>query len=248
VNPTITTLLFEIANFLVFALLLGWLLFKPVRNWLAAQQAQETAQAEKALQALADAEKLRGELASARKQFAAEQETLIKSAIASAKKEADQLLDETRQQIARERTELQQQALQMEEKQVEQLTKEVANTARDMVARLLQTIDGPELERALRESAIAELRNLNGRTILPVTVDSARELCGEFQADICRAMHVEPEDDNVHFRVAPELIGGIRITTESGLIDHSISGLANFANQALRDSLARHAYLENHNA
>ena len=42
-SPTLSTFLFELTNFLLLAGLLGWLLFKPVRNALQERQASENA-------------------------------------------------------------------------------------------------------------------------------------------------------------------------------------------------------------
>ena len=62
VSPTLTTFLFEAANFLVLAAVLGWLFFKPVRQALVDHREKFESDNRKATQKLAEAEKTRQEI------------------------------------------------------------------------------------------------------------------------------------------------------------------------------------------
>ena len=55
-----------------------------------------------------------------------------------------------------------------------------------------------------------------------VTVESARELDDKTFEKILAAAGIDPEDTEVVRRVVPELIGGVRIRTQDGVIDASV--------------------------
>ncbi len=71
-SPTLTTFLFEVANFLLLAGALGWLFFKPVRQALADHRAKFEADNLQAAESLAEAERLRQEISAARENLQAE--------------------------------------------------------------------------------------------------------------------------------------------------------------------------------
>jgi F0F1-type ATP synthase membrane subunit b/b' len=66
VSPTLTTFLFEAANFLVLVALLSWLFFKPVRQALADHRARLEGLSQEATQQLAAVEQTRAEVAAQR--------------------------------------------------------------------------------------------------------------------------------------------------------------------------------------
>ena len=70
-----------------------------------------------------------------------------------------------------------------------------------------------------------------------VTVETASALDETSKAEIEAALGRAKKRAN--FRVVPELVTGLRITTEEGLIDASVSGLASFAEQFLNTEIDR---------
>jgi hypothetical protein len=104
--------------------------------------------------------------------------------------------------------------------------------AREVVVRLLAHIGGPDLEPALVHAACRELRTLAGRAHLaPVLVETSRPLHDQMRALLAEALDCQPSE--VRDRVVPELVGGVRVITNAGLVDASVAGLAAFAERAL---------------
>jgi F0F1-type ATP synthase membrane subunit b/b' len=80
VSPTWSTFLFEMANFLLLAAVLGWLFFRPVRDALEKRRAGLEAEDREAAEKLAEAERLRAEAADRRSELEASLATLRASA------------------------------------------------------------------------------------------------------------------------------------------------------------------------
>jgi len=231
-TPSWATFLFEAANFLLLAALLGWIFFRPVRGALerrrAALAAEEHEAAEKrdaAERALADAAARRTELESS---LAALREHVREEA----ERERAKLLDAAREQAQRERETLKTELAALRRGQVSRIAGDAAAAAREIVVRLLERIDGPELEQALLRAARAELARLAAAgPVAPVIVESARGLEPALLQDLARAAGVA--DAELSERRVPGLGGGMRILTARGVIDASASGLAAHAEHAL---------------
>jgi F-type H+-transporting ATPase subunit b len=235
VSPSLTTFVFEVANFLGLALVLAWLFFKPVRKALEDQQARARAQEEEAARRLAEADGVRKEVEAQRRRLEAEADETRARAKEAAGKEAEAILAEARAHAEHERTETKRQALNIERAQLAALARSVATVAQEAVQRLLGQLQGPELERALLQAACRQLQGFADRPRAPVVVESASPLDPSARQQIESALG--REKPAVEFRVVEELGGGLRIRTAQGLIDASIDGLANFAERSLLDEL-----------
>ena len=97
-------------------------------------------------------------------------------------------------------------------------------------------MEGPELERLLMTAACQELSAFSIDSLGSVTVESATPLDPEAQA--LMASTLGEAKKTAVFRVLPELVSGVRISTQQGLIDASVAGLATFAEQSLAEALA----------
>lgn len=230
-NESLWTFVFEVANFLALAAVLAWLFFKPVRKALEDQQAKARSLEEAATQKLAEAERLRYDIQSRHDALNAELDTMRAKAQDAAKQESEQLLAEARAHIERERATLKRQALHIEQAQASKFAAAVATATHDTMKRFLQQIDGPQLDHALMQAACREMRELSNDSLGSVSVESATPLDQDQQQLINTSIGGTAQ--SVEFRVNPELKGGLRIASERGLIDASIEGLANFAEQSL---------------
>lgn len=232
-NESLWTFVFEIANFVAFAALLGWLFFKPVRQALEDQQAKARRLQEDAEQKLKDAERLRQEVAAQHQAVADELEQMRTEARRVADQEARQIVAEAREQADREQAALKREALNISRAQTARIARAVAAAANQTVREFLEDIEGIDLDQALVRSACRELRTLSdaGDSLAPVTVESAAPLDEESQASIREALG--PSAESAQYRVVPDLRGGLRIATARGLVDASITGLAGFAEHAL---------------
>jgi F0F1-type ATP synthase membrane subunit b/b' len=236
VSPALATFLFEAANFLVLAAALGWVLFRPIRGALQAEQERHAsaqqeanasrAEAEKLLkQAREQHEKLQGELEQTRARMLAE----AQEKVAALEREArDQRLVETRE-LERKReaalgNELQAQA------------EALGHIAAESVRGLLQSIAGPDLERALVAAAIRELESLPGEARAGCVVETARPLQDESRLKLSEALGPDFEERDV-----PELGAGLRITTRAGQVDASALALSRAAAERVAQQAAPRA-------
>ncbi|MEZ5583355.1 MAG: hypothetical protein R3F37_11940 [Candidatus Competibacteraceae bacterium] len=232
-SPTWATFLFEAANFLVLAGVLGWLFFKPVRQALADQRAKFEADAVLAAEKLATAEQAQQEIEATRTNLQSELTALRTRELEAARRQAEQILAEARAAAEREREISHRQAARMADRLRDRLAEVSAIAAAETVGCLLKQIggSGSNLHSALIESACQQLGSLPPNALLPVTVESAEPLSPEHLAALHSALG--PAADAADFRTVDGLGAGVRISTGKGLIDASVSGLTQFARQAL---------------
>jgi F0F1-type ATP synthase membrane subunit b/b' len=239
----LTTFLFEAANFLVLAAVLGWLFFKPIRQALADHRAKFESDNLQAAQKLAEAEKTLQETNDARSRLQSEMNELRMRELEAARRQADQILTDARSVAQREREMSRRQAAQMSDTQRDTLAEVSAAATANTVGRLLTQIGGPDLQSALIKSACQQLRSLPQDGISPVKIESTQPLSTDQIASLKNALG--PAADAADFRTVNDLVYGIRISTGKGLIDASVKGLVQFASQSLVTEMSRRA--NNHN-
>ncbi len=234
-GDSVWTFVFEIANFIALAAALGWLFFKPVRAAIENQQAAARQVREVAAQKLAEADRLRQQVDAQRANLATELDAMRTQAAEQTKREAQQQIADTLAEIARERDRYKREVVNIDQSQTAKLALAVAGAAQQAMTQLLQQIKGPELEQALLRAACRELRALGADSLAPVTIESATELDGGSKELLQDALGSAAA--STHFRIVPELLGGVRVSTSRGLVDASIAGLANFTEHALSSQL-----------
>ena len=233
-SPTLTTFLFEAANFLVLAAVLGWLFFKPVRQALSDYRANLDALARAADEKVAEAERGRTDVESQRQAFRDELTKLRHDTLEAARQEAAKIIAEAQQQAARTKLAAEQHVTHIGKTQTSTLSRVVANAAGAIVGKLLTQLNGPDLNTGLVRAACDQLHGLKLDST-PVTLESARPLSDDERGLFDAALG--PAAVGATYRVVSDLGGGVRITTSRGLIDASIAGLADFAEQALAAEL-----------
>jgi F0F1-type ATP synthase membrane subunit b/b' len=231
VNESLWTFVFEIANFVALAALLAWLFFKPVRQALEDQQAKRKRLEDEAAQKLAEADRLQREVDSQRQGLSRELDEMRSKAREAANAEKNRIIVEGRAQIERERGALKRESLNIDSTQTARISRAVATATGQTVRQFLQQIEGPELEQALVKAACRELQAFSNNSLAPVVVECAASLDEMSRQLIRDAIGVSA--DSAEFRIVPELVGGLRISTSRGLIDASIRGIATFAKNAL---------------
>lgn len=241
-SPTLTTFIFEAANFLVLAAALGWLFFKPVRKVLADRKARLASEEQEAVKKLADAELAQQNIEAAQKQFQEELNSLRARELESARKQADLLLADARTAADRELEASNRLAARLTELQQERMAHAAALAAAEMVGQLLKQIGGPEIHTALLRSACQHLKEIPAATLSPVIVETAQPLSSADREIVNEALG--PAAAGADYRTNKELGVGIRIATGQGLIDASASGLSGYARQQLLNQINLQ---ENHN-
>lgn len=242
-SPTITTFLFEAANFLVLAAVLGWLFFKPIRQALDDRRTRIESELQEAAQKLAEAEHRNQEVDAARANLQGELNELRTRELEAAQRKADQLLADARLAAERELALARSQAARMSEMQRDTIAQAAAAAAAETVGKLLEQISGRDLESALIDSACRQLRSLPPDAIAPVKVESAKPLSPQQRAALEDALGRAAAA--AEFRTVDDLAGGVRISTGKGLIDASVIGLSSFARRSLVKELNLRA--NNHN-
>ncbi len=125
-SPTLTTFLFESANFLVLAFVLGWLFFKPVRQALVDRRAAFEAESEEAANKLTVANRRQQEIEAAHANLQSELDELRSQELEAAKQQAEQILSAARTAAEREREMSRRQAARMSDTQRDRLAEVVS--------------------------------------------------------------------------------------------------------------------------
>ena len=240
-SESLVTFVYELANFVIFVGLLGWLFMKPVRVFLD-EQAQRNADAQQqARQNLAESESLREQLSQQRAQFALKAEQQRQSILQESRREAQVLMDEAKQQIADQQEQLRREAKKIQQGQLAAMSDMIATATSHAVSHLLSQIDGPPLESALVDSACRQLRENRPDPQVRIVIECVTEPGEELRQQVAQSAGLASPDANLQCRVVHDLIGGIRIQTSLGMIDHSIAGLSQFVEQVLQRELNHHA-------
>lgn len=232
------TFLFEAANFVVLAAVLGWVFFRPVRDALERRRSELESEQRAAAQARAEAERAAQDARAKRAELEGSLEQLRQRVQSEAETERERLVEAARAQMQRERETLKGELLSQRRAQARALARDAAFAAREVVVRLLEEIEGPDLEHALLSGACGEIETLRASgPLAPLVVESARALEDGAIAGLARAAGVAPAD--VAHRLDADLVAGLRVLTARGLVDASAAGLAAQAESVLVSQLAR---------
>ncbi|MEZ5766194.1 MAG: F0F1 ATP synthase subunit delta [Paracoccaceae bacterium] len=234
-SPTWVTFGFEAANFLLLMALLAWLFFRPVRDAIERRRAQIEGEQRAASESHAKAEQERQALVAARSAFEADQKAVRERARREMEQERQALLEDARAQVAREhgRFEAERRAARVADRHAH--ARDAALAAKVVVERLLAHLDAGELGPGLVAAACRDLERLRGggRPLGSVVVESATPLDPASEARLAAAVGHEA----LSLRVDPTLVGGLRVVTDRGLVDASVSGIAAQAALQLEDAL-----------
>jgi len=237
-SSTWVTFLFEAANFLLLAGLLGWLFFRPVRDALERSRAELEAERSAAEEARSEADRILQETRAKRAELEGSLEDLRARVQREADEERARLVDGAREQMRRERETLKGELVSQRRAQSRSLVRDAMLAAREIVVRLLEKMGGPELDQALIRTACRELAGLSfAGSLQPVVVESARALEADAIDALTDAANVQAAD--LSHRVDPDLIAGVRVLTARGLVDVSATGLAAQAERVLVGELER---------
>lgn len=233
-SPTTANFLFEATNFLLLAAALTWLLFKPVRRVLDEERARHLEAEKSAERARAEAEASLKEARAAREGAARDVEERRREIVAAAEKQAARILEETREAQAAARRGFEQELAASRRTEGAALAETVGRIAAEAVRRLLTSIDGPALDRALVGAAATELRTLPASARASAVVESARPLESETKRLLEDVLGASFET-----RTLAELGAGVRVTTSGGQVDASALSIARQAAAAVTGARPR---------
>ena len=237
-SATWVTFLFEAANFLLLAAALGWLFFRPVRAALERRREELESERRSAAEARAEAERVLADARTRRAELEGSLEELRARVQREAEAEGARFVEAARAQMQREREALKGELVSQRLAQARSLARDAAFAAKEIVTRLLEEMEGPDLEYTLRRAACRELKILaSSGPLAPVVVESAHLLEDAALASLAEAAGVAATEA-VH-RVDPDLVTGVRVLTARGLVDASAAGLASQAERVLVSQLER---------
>jgi F0F1-type ATP synthase membrane subunit b/b' len=238
VSASWVTFLFEAANFLLLAALLGWLFFRPVRDALERRRSQLEGEQRAAADARAEAERALQDARTRRSELEDSLEELRERVQSEAEKEGERFIEAARAHAERERETLKEELVSLRRAQARSLARDAAFAAKEIVERLLEEMEGPDLEHALLRAACRELEKLRSAgPLAPVVIESVRPLEDLALTALAEAAGVAAAE--AAHRVDPDLVAGLRVLTARGLVDASAAGLAAQAERVLVSQLER---------
>jgi len=225
------TLGFQLLNFAVLLLVLFRLLFKPVREIMAARAAQVQAALDAAEKARAEAEGIRAGLASEQERVGALRADLLEKLRAEIEENRQRRLAgvaaEAQELLARGRAVLESE----QRKSGEALRERARRSVTDYAAALLADVADIEIQRALLRrlpaafaGAGADLAALNGAGPVSVTVESAFALTAEETAGLRALVEKSVPVATLTATVEPLLLAGVRLRAADRLYDFSLRG------------------------
>ncbi len=228
--PTLANFLFEAANFLLLAAVLGWVLFKPVRRVLDVERKRHEEEDQQSKRLRAEAEALAQEARRARQTAEQEAERRRREILGRAESEATQLREEARKKQRAERRAFEQELEASRSAEAAELASLVGGLAADAVRKLLETLPGPSIDIALVRAACHELEGIPAAARKSAQVESARALDDEAKKLLETALGSQFSE-----RVVRELGAGVRVTTPAGQVDATALSFARHASRAVRD-------------
>lgn len=241
-SESVATFLFEIANFVAFVALLGWLFVKPVRKYLDEQSARDAEARQAAQQQLEKARSLRRQAEQQLQQLAEELEQRRRAAAEEASEEAENRIHAVEQEIAQRREQFQRELERDRQAGHAELATQIARATGLAVSRLLEELDTAGLNGALVASACEKLVHASpdSHPRGSWVVESAQELSSEDRKRFQQAVDPTAEPVSLEFRVNRQLLGGVRVLGPDGMVDHSIAGLAEYIRREMQRNLNHH--------
>jgi len=230
----ISTILLQMANFFILALILFRFLFKPLQSVLKKRENEINQEMESAAIAKKEAEELRRRYE--------EKSNNIDAEISARKNEARIIIEQTRQQMLQEvQTEIEQLQTQTEEtltklqsEAIQQHKHQLGNLAADFSTGILSNIMSPELEMIYQREFLKKISQINLSEYLEniapgeiafIRVIMSHSITEDFKNELNAIMQDRLTSKfNLIFEVDPSLIAGGILRFENELIDGSLKG------------------------
>jgi F-type H+-transporting ATPase subunit b len=229
------TIVAQAINFLILVWLMKRFLYKPILNAIDAREKRIAAELADAATKKVEAQKDRDEFQHKNEELDQQRAAILSKATDEAQAERQRLLDEARDAAAALSSK-RQDTLRNEEQNLHQaICRRTQQEVFAIVRKTLTDLAGTSLEERLSEVFNRRLRGMDGpvkaglaealRTAAePAIVRSAFDLPGEQRAAIQKALNETfSAEIRVRFETAPDLIGGIELTTNGQKVAWSIA-------------------------
>jgi len=229
----LSTLLLQIANFLIMAYILTRFLFKPLKEMLDERASQVTRAVDEAEKATREAEELRLKYEKKRENIDAE--------IMALKNEARIVIDETRQQMLQEAYQEIEAMRARAEEEIEQQRADALRLHRSKIGELVATLTrrmmadilNPQLHQAYLDTFLDQLRSVqlegristSGEETVSAELITATPLAQEDKRRIATTLEmVVSQSIDLTCRVDADLVAGAMVRLGDTLIDGSLQG------------------------
>jgi len=239
VSVALADFLFEVANFLVLAGLLGWVLFKPVRSVLDRERERHDKVEAEIRERQAESDKLAQEAREIRAKVEGEMETQRAELMEAARGEAARIKEQARQEQLAQQKRFERELDSARRIEADTLAGTIGQIAAASLRGLLQTIDAPSLDLGLVRAACAEIENLPADKRSGAVIEAARLLDASSRQLLGDAL-----GQAIQERVVEELGAGVRITTAGGQIDASAEAIARHAASAVAGAVSTESQSE----
>lgn len=225
----------QTVNFLILVWLMKRFLYKPILNAIDVREKKIAAELADANTKKTDAQKQRDEFENKNKEFDEQRAALLNKATDEAKAERQRLLDEARK-AAGDLSAKQQETLRNEAHALHQaIGRKTEQEVFAIARKTLRDLAGASLEERMGEVFIGRLREMDSlakedlgialkTASAPALVRTAFDLPGEQRAEIQKALNeIFSSEIHLRFETAPDLIGGIELTTNGQKVAWSIT-------------------------
>lgn len=233
----LSTVIFQIINFLVLLAILGRFFYRPLRQAMSKREETIASKMRDADEQAHQAEEIRRQLAAEHEHAAAQASAMLESARTEAGKEREQLLAQARHEAVQLREEAEQRIAREQQLDRERLDAEVRTTAATIAGQLVRNVAGEAVHLELVNRCL-DAKNLIGgndaalvRHALDhadgsVNVETAYPLTSAQQEHLRDAIAVATAQDSAAIGLdihdCPELLAGIRLQVGTVAIDVSL--------------------------
>ncbi|MGD1992311.1 MAG: F0F1 ATP synthase subunit delta [Anaerolineae bacterium] len=249
-NLNLATIAFELVNFLVFAALLYYFLFRPVRR-RARQRAAERERLARQIEAeQQEVEEMRVELGARLADAEAEADQIINQAQEKAEAEREALLEKTQDEVERILAEARADAQQVRHQAMQEFHDQLLDAIIRLSGHAISEVVPPEAHDRLVEQLndriwelgrsemdrVETLRLSLGDRAPTAHIVSAEELKADQQAELASTLAALADRHvDLQVRVDPDLIAGLRVRLEDVVMDNSLRSSL----QDLRDEVSQ---------
>ncbi|MCB2202737.1 F0F1 ATP synthase subunit delta [bacterium] len=232
------TILAEVINFLVLAVALYFLLFKPTVKRIKARNEEREALLQEAARQEAEAAEKLAEINSRLAEFDAEIEGRLQEAYQQAQTDSETLLEATREEARRILEEAEQEAGKRQQQEINQLQEELVDSILDISGQVLSKAAPDlvhdtfieDLTKEIWELGKSDMRQVNAiRDSLAertptVFVTAARELTPDQQRNLIRTFSALADRNvNMEIEIDPNLISGIRVRMGDLVVENTLT-------------------------
>lgn len=232
------TILAEIVNFLILAVALYFLLFKPTTKRMNERAEEKEKMLTEAREKQQAAEKRLNEIEERLSNIDAEIESRLEEAYQQAQIERDSLLEATQEEAKNILSEAEKEAAKRQQQEMEQLQENLVDTLLDISSQILIKTTPDVVHENLVEDLTSEIWDLGKsdmrqvRTIRDsltertptVHVTSAKELSPDQQRSLIRTFSALADRNvNMEIEVVPDLIAGIRVRIGDLVVENTLA-------------------------